>query len=85
MFFYNSVGPNPRALRMYLAEKHLSLPTRDIVADVILYCALDFGSSVGQPIPQELARITAWFARVGARPSAAASLHPTSEQIGFRG
>ncbi len=58
---------------------------RFTIADIILYCALDFGAGVGQPIPPELERITAWFARVAARPSATASLHPTSEQVGFRG
>ncbi len=58
---------------------------RFTIADIILYCAVDFGAGVGQPMPSELTRITAWFARVNARPSATASLHPASAHIGFRG
>jgi len=30
MKFYNSVGPNPRAVRMFAAEKGLTLPTVDV-------------------------------------------------------
>jgi len=28
--FYNSIGPNPRVVRMFAAEKGLSLPTQDV-------------------------------------------------------
>jgi glutathione S-transferase len=30
MKFYNSLGPNPRALRMFLAEKELKIPSQDV-------------------------------------------------------
>src|SRR5690348_9089083 len=30
MQVYNSFGPNPRALRMFLAEKGLSIPMKDV-------------------------------------------------------
>lgn len=30
MKFYNSIGPNPRAVRMFLAEKGLTVPTVDV-------------------------------------------------------
>ncbi|MGH8011215.1 MAG: glutathione S-transferase family protein [Candidatus Binataceae bacterium] len=30
MQLYNSFGPNPRAMRMFLAEKNLTLPTTDV-------------------------------------------------------
>jgi glutathione S-transferase len=30
MKFYNSVGPNPRVVRMFMAEKNLSLPTQEV-------------------------------------------------------
>ena len=30
MQVYNSFGPNPRALRMFLAEKGLTLPQQDV-------------------------------------------------------
>jgi glutathione S-transferase len=58
---------------------------RFTVADIILYVALDFGGSVGQPLDPALERLGAWFARVTARPSAAASLHPMAEAIGMKG
>jgi glutathione S-transferase len=58
---------------------------RFTVADVILYCALDFGRGVGQPADPALERVTAWFERVAARPSAAASLHPLAATIGSAG
>ena len=42
------------------------------LADVLLFCFLAFGNAVGQPLNPELKTIGAWFAKVGARPSAAA-------------
>jgi glutathione S-transferase len=49
---------------------------RFTVADIILYCALDFGGGVGQKLNPSLKNVNAWFARVNSRPSASASLHP---------
>ncbi len=68
-----------------LGSRHFIAGDRFTIADVILYCALDFGAGVGQPIPTDLKRVNAWFARVSERPSATASLHPASGQVGFRG
>jgi glutathione S-transferase len=50
-----------------------------------VYCALDFGRGVGQPIDASLTNVTAWFERVGTRPSAPASLHPLASTIGSAG
>jgi len=58
---------------------------RFTMADILLYAFLDFGAGVGQPLPAELANINAWFARVGARPSADASLHEHAPAVGMRG
>ena len=58
---------------------------RFTIADIVLYAALDFGGSVGQPRDPGLAQVGAWFARVAARPSASASLHPLSEGLEMRG
>jgi glutathione S-transferase len=58
---------------------------RFTIADIILYCALDFGGSVGQPLDPALKDVGAWFARVAARPSATESLHPMASAIGMRG
>lgn len=30
MKFYNSVGPNPRVVRMFMAEKNITIPTQDV-------------------------------------------------------
>lgn len=46
---------------------------RFTLADILLYCAMDFGRTVGQPINRDNANIAAWFDRVSGRPSAEAS------------
>ncbi len=45
---------------------------RFTLADILLYCFLDFGTQVGQPLKEENKNIAAWFQRVKARPSAEA-------------
>jgi glutathione S-transferase len=68
-----------------LAGRSFIVSDRFTIADVILYAALDFGASVGQTVDPALKNVTAWFTRVAARPSAAASLHPQAAQSGMRG
>jgi glutathione S-transferase len=46
---------------------------RFTLADILLFCFLDFGGMVGQPLDPKFGRVGEWFARVKARPSAAAS------------
>lgn len=46
---------------------------RFTMADVLLFCFLDFGGTVGQPLDPKFTRINEWFGRVKARPSAASS------------
>jgi glutathione S-transferase len=53
--------------------------------DIALYCCMDFAKDVGQPLNPGLKNINAWFARMNARASASASLHPNWEQIKMRG
>ncbi len=65
--------------KTYIGGEQMSL------ADMILYCCLDFAQGVGQPISPELNNITAWFAHMGKRPSAKASLHASSETVGMKG
>jgi glutathione S-transferase len=43
------------------------------LADILLFAFLDFGRTVGQPLDDSLPWLPKWFARVEARPSAAAS------------
>jgi glutathione S-transferase len=47
--------------------------SRFSLADILLFAFLDFGRTVGQPIDDTLKWVPGWFARVEARPSAAAS------------
>jgi glutathione S-transferase len=42
------------------------------IADILLFCMLDFGAQVGQPINPEHANVVVHHARMKARPSAAA-------------
>ena len=42
------------------------------LADVLLYCWINFGNQVGQPLNPANTNIVAWFTRVGERPSAKA-------------
>ena len=46
---------------------------RFTLADILLYCFLDFGATVGQPLDPAFVKLTDWMGRVAARPSAAAS------------
>lgn len=46
---------------------------RFTLADVLLFCFLDFGGQVGQPLDPKFKKVGEWFARVKARPSVAAS------------
>ncbi len=52
--------------REFICGKHFTL------ADILLYVFLDFGAQVGQPLDPENRILTGWFARIKARPSAAA-------------
>ena len=49
--------------RDYLCGKRFTL------ADIVLYCWLDFGNQVGQPLDPANSNVAAWFVRVGERPT----------------
>jgi len=68
-----------------LEGKPFIVGDRFTIADVILFVALDFGSTVGQPPDPGLKRIAAWYELVGARPSSSASLHPMAVASGMKG
>ncbi len=81
MKFYNSVGPNPRMVRMFMAEKGFDVPKVDVdlrggekltLADIFLFAFVDFMKAVGQQLDPANKNLTAWFERMKARPSAAA-------------
>ena len=80
-----TVRDNLGWLDALMAGKQFIAGSRFTIADIILYNALDFGGSVGQTLDAKHQNLTAWLARVAARPSASASLHPASAQLGMRG
>ena len=53
--------------RTFVAGDKLTL------ADILLFCFLEFGAQVGQPVNPDNKNISAWLERMRARPSAAAS------------
>jgi glutathione S-transferase len=68
-----------------VAGRRFIVGERFTIADVILFVALDFGATVGQPLDANLRNLGKWMAGVAERPSAAASLHPASAATGMRG
>jgi glutathione S-transferase len=58
-------------------DEHLKGPwicgDRFTMADIVVFAFLDFGGVVGQPLDPKFKNVGAWFERVKARPSAAAS------------
>jgi glutathione S-transferase len=44
---------------------------RFTLADILLFCFIEFGAQVGQPLPDGLTWLPAWHKGVAARPSAA--------------
>ena len=68
-----------------LAGKTWIAGERFTIADIILFAALEFGGTAGQALDPALANVAAWRARVAARPSAAASLHPQASAVGMAG
>jgi glutathione S-transferase len=68
-----------------VAGREFIVPNRFTIADIILYCCMDFAAGVGQTIDPSLQNLTAWFKRIDSRPSAKASLHPASAQLKMKG
>ena len=59
-----------------MAGKTYICGDRLTLADILLFVWIEFGAQVGQPQPAGLDHLTAWHARIAARPSAAASANP---------
>jgi glutathione S-transferase len=55
-----------------MASREYLCGPRFTLADILLFCFLDFGATVGQPLNAENTHIADWFARVKARPSVSA-------------
>ncbi len=65
--------------RDFVAGNKISL------ADIVLFACIDFAKDVGQPLEAELKNLSAWYARMSARPSAQASLHAAAPQLKMAG
>ena len=52
-----------------MAGKEFVVGKRFTLADVLLYCFLDFGGQVGQPLNPEFKNVADWFNRMKDRPS----------------
>ena len=52
-----------------MAGKEFVCGNRFSLADVLLYCFIDFGGQVGQPLDETNKNLSAWFGRVKQRPS----------------
>ena len=52
-----------------MAGKAYVTGSRFTLADILLYCFLDFGGQVGQPLNPEFKNLGAWSARIKERPS----------------
>lgn len=75
---------NISKLDTLIAGRDFIAGNRFTLADIPLYCCLDFSQGVGQGIDSSLKNLTAWHARVGSRSSAEGSLHPAATQAGMR-
>jgi glutathione S-transferase len=56
-----------------IAGRQFIVGDRFTLADILLYAFLDFGGQVGQPLDSANKNLAAWYERVKARPSVAAS------------
>jgi glutathione S-transferase len=60
-----------------MAGKDYICGNRFTLADIQLYCFADFGTMIGQGIPENCSNLHAWFARIAERPTVATSFHPS--------
>ena len=68
-----------------MAGREFIAGARFTLADIVLYCCVDFCKDVGQPLEPSLEHLQAWYGRVAARPSAQASLHAAAPQLKMAG
>ncbi len=52
-----------------MAGKEFVCGQRFTLADILLYCWINFGNNVGQPLDPANTNISAWFERIKARPA----------------
>jgi len=60
-------------LESQMGDKPYLCGERYSLADLFLYCMVDFASAVGQPLDPDFSKLAAWLERVGQRPAAIAT------------
>jgi glutathione S-transferase len=82
----NAKGADGLKLADSLLKGHSFLcGNRLTIADLVLYCCVDFCASAGFKVDPGLTNLLAWLERMNARPSATASLSSNWSEIGLRG
>lgn len=61
-----------RWLEGQMGDRTFICGSRFTLADILLFCVLDFGGKVGQPLDAANTKVAAWLARVNERPSISA-------------
>ena len=65
--------------RLFIVGNQLSM------ADIALYCCLDYCKDNGQALDEDLVGLRKWFNRINELPSARSSLHKDSKSLGIAG
>lgn len=55
------------------------------IADIVLFCCMDYCKDNGQPLDDDLPEIREWFERIKGLPLAKSSLHKDSATLGIAG
>ena len=67
-----------------MADNEYICGNRITLADIVLYCCVDFVASVGQPLNPAHKNLQTWFDMMNARPSAEATIAPNWKELGMR-
>lgn len=67
-----------------MADREYVAGNKMTLADIVLYCHLDFVASVGQPLDPGLKNVSRWFDSMNARASAEATIAPNWQELGMR-
>ena len=67
-------------LEEQMADKPYITGDKAMLPDIFLFCVLEFFTGVGQQLNPEYTRLKAWYEKMAARPSVAASVHPSQRR-----
>jgi glutathione S-transferase len=72
-------------LNKQMADRDFIAGNKMTIADMVLFCCMDFCKGVGQPLEPEFTKLAEWFTRMEALDGAAKSLHPGVAEVGMQG